>query len=332
MLFNPLKIKNLTLKNRAVMPPMCMYSADNNGYANDFHILHYGVRALGGISLIIQEATAITPDGRISVNDLGIWSDDHLPGLKKIVDAVHQYGSYAGIQINHAGRKARVPQPIGPSALAFSNYQVPKEMHQTDINEVIYAFESAAKRANQAGYDFLEIHAAHGYLISSFLSPLSNQRDDQYQHGLFFLKQILDAVSNVWPKEKALGIRISASDYHPNGLTPKDFVAMLLELKEIYPIDIINVSSGGVEVVNIKTYPGYQLEFAQEIKEKTDIITLGGGLIDDLVFANEALLQGKADLIYFGRALLREPFLLLNDAAKLNYDIEWPKPYVRGKK
>ncbi|MDR4968525.1 MAG: hypothetical protein RG740_02770, partial [Acholeplasmataceae bacterium] len=197
MLYESYKIKNFVLKNRAVMPPMCMYSADEQGYANDFHLVHYGSRAIGGVGLIIQEATAVSPDGRISIHDLGIWDDSHIPGLKRIVDVIHQNGAVAGIQINHAGRKSKTENPIAPSAINYGgDYKAPREMTKKDIKEVVESFKQSARRANEAGYDLLEIHGAHGYLIFEFLSPLSNQRDDEYKDGTLFLKEVVEAITS----------------------------------------------------------------------------------------------------------------------------------------
>ena len=332
MLFDPIKIKDLEIKNRTVMPPMCMYSANEEGLVNDFHIVHYGSRAIGGVGLIIQEATAVLPDGRISLNDLGIWSNKHIPGLKHIVNIIHQNGAVAGIQINHAGRKAKVENPVGPSAISYGgDYKTPKEMTIDDIKEVVEAFKQAAKRCDEAGYDVLEIHGAHGYLISEFLSPISNLRTDKYKDGKVFLKEVVEAISSVWPKQKVLALRVSAYEYVEGGATVESIAEAINFVKDL-GIDLIDVSSGGNILVKIKAYPGYQLELARQIKEMTSLPVIGGGLISDLVLATHAIGSGKCDMVYFGRVLLREPYLFINHSKDVGTEIPFPEPYIRGKK
>lgn len=332
MLFESFEIKNLKLKNRVVMPPMCMYSADTNGFANDFHIGHYAARAIGGVGLIIQEATAIHPDGRISINDLGIWDDLHIEGLKRIVDVIHTHGSMAGIQINHAGRKAKVEHPVAPSAVSYGGeYITPKEMTEKEIKETILDFKEAARRAHQAGYDLLELHAAHGYLMFQFLSPISNHRNDAYKDGVKFLKEVTEAVRTEWPKEKALCIRISAYEYVKDGVTPEMMAKAINDVKHL-GVDLIDVSSGGNILVKINAYPGYQLHLAQKIKELTNLPVIGGGLITTLELASYAVSSKQADLVYLGRVLLRDPYMVINQAKDFGIELEYPKPYLRGKK
>lgn len=332
MIFNAFKIKDTKFKNRAVMPPMCMYSANEQGEVNDFHIVHYGSRAIGGIGLIIQEATAVCPDGRITVNDLGIWKNRHVEGLKKIVDVVHMNGAAIGIQINHAGRKARVENPVGPSAITYGgDYKMPRELSVKDIKQVIEDFKQAARRANEAGYDTLEIHGAHGYLIFQFLSPLSNHREDKYKDGKVFLREILEAVMQEWPKEKILILRVSAYEYVEGGVTPESISDAINYVKDL-GLDLIDVSSGGNVLVKIKAYPGYQLGLAKKVKELTGLPVIGGGLISDLSLASHAIGSNSCDMVYFGRVLLREPYFMLNHASDLGYDIKFPDPYIRGKK
>lgn len=215
-LLEPITIKNLKLRNRVVMPPMCMYSVDKeDGIATDFHYTHYTTRAIGGVGYIVIESTAVMPNGRISMNDLGLWSDDQIDGLKRIVDGVHQYGTKIGIQINHAGRKARVNEQIVSvtDEPFLDTYQKPHILTIEEIKEIIKAFGKAAERANKAGFDALEIHAAHGYLINQFLSPLTNQRTDLYKDGSIFLKEVIDEIKKYWPSDKVLQIRISAYEY-----------------------------------------------------------------------------------------------------------------------
>ncbi|MFU8792508.1 MAG: NADH:flavin oxidoreductase/NADH oxidase [Acholeplasmataceae bacterium] len=330
MLFDSYKIKETTFKNRAVMAPMCMYSADEDGMAQPFHTLHYGTRAVGGVGLVIVEATAIDPDGRISLNDLGIWSDDHIKGLTDIAHVIRSNNAISGIQINHAGRKARVKRPIGPSAIALNLDQAPHEMTEADIKKTIEDFKQAARRADQAGFELLEIHAAHGYLIYQFLSPLSNKRTDRYKDGVLFLKEVIEAILEVWPKDKLLGIRISATEYHELGITVDDAAEIINQVKDL-GIDMIHISSGGNALVSINLFPGYQLGLAKTMKEKTGLITIGGGLITDVKLSEFALQEHMCDFVFYGRILLRDPYFLLNHAKDIKHDIEWPKAYERGK-
>ena len=333
-LFKEIKIKDMKLKNRIVMPPMCMYSAVD-GFANDFHVIHYATRAVGQIGLITVEATAVLPNGGITKDDLGIWSDDHIKSLSWIVNRVHHFGSKIGIQLSHAGRKARDANPkIAPSSIPYGDLPSPIEMSIAQIKEVVEAFKAGASRANQAGFDYLEIHAAHGYLINEFISPLSNKRSDSYGGSLEgrirLLNEIIIAIRNEWPIEKPLGIRISASEYHQDGLKPKDLVEIL---NQITPgvVDIINVSSGGIIDLKPDSYPGYQLGFAKKIKAETPFFVMGGGLINDARMASDALEDNEADLIYFGRLALRDPYFPLKFAQRLGVEIEWPRQYVRAK-
>lgn len=331
MFFNPFTIKNLHLNNRSVMAPMCMYEADEDGMITDFHVIHYASRAIGGVGLIIQEATAIDPDGRISLNDLGIWSDEHIGGLKMIVDTVHGFGTPIGIQINHAGRKSKTDHPIAPSAVSFGDKEVPHAMDEDMINQVVYQFREAARRAEAAGYDLLELHAAHGYLLFQFLSPLSNIRDDAYKNGVNLLKKVIKSIQDVWPKEKVLALRVSAYEYVKDGVTPEMISDMINQVKDL-GIDLIDVSSGGNVIAKIDAYPGYQLGFAKTIRNLTGLPVIGGGLIEDLKLANQAIIDESCDLVFFGRLLLRHPYYVINHAKDLGIDIDYPNPYKRGKK
>lgn len=332
MLFKELQIKGLNLHNRTVLAPMCMYMAGDSGEAELFHIIHYGTRAVGKVALVIQEATAIDPDGRISNKDLGIWSEAHVSGLRAIVEEVHKAGSAMGIQINHAGRKASCENPIAPSAIRFSeSYNVPKEMTEKDIEKVIDDFRQAARRADAAGYDFLEIHAAHGYLLCEFLSPNTNHRTDAYGDRTKLIKEVVKAVREVWPEEKPLGARFSAFEYAKKGITPEWLAALINELKPL-GLDVADISSGGnVADQNIRVFPGYQLDFAKTIRAKTDIITIGGGLIRNLDLAEYAVSDGSCDLVYFGRLLLRDPMHIVNNALKLGEEVPYPEFYKRAK-
>lgn len=333
-MFSPLKVKDLELKNRLVMPPMCMYMAED-GFVNDFHIIHYSNRAIGQMGLIIVESTAVMDNGQISKDDLGIWDDKFIPGLKKLVKSVHKYGSKIGIQLSHAGRKARdTENMIAPSALSYGNYKTPKQMTKQEIDEVIKEFGLAAKRAKEAGFDFIEIHAAHGYLINQFLSPLANKRTDEYggnfQNRKKFLLAIIKEIKKYWPKEKPLGIRLSATEYENKGLNLTDILAIIYCIEK--DIDIINVSTGGLTYVSVNDYPGYQLGHAKEIKTKIDKIVMAGGLITSSELGELVLNENIADLVYYGRLSLREPYFPLRFAKELGVKITWPKFYERANK
>ena len=337
-LFSNYIIKDLELKNRIVMAPMCMYSTDDTGMANEWHELHYASRAIGGVGLIIQEATAVESRGRITANDLGIWDDSHIDGLKKISDTCKKYGAKMGIQLGHAGRKceAETERIIAPSAVAFSDeYRVPNEMTLLEIKEVVDSFKDAARRCVEIGYDIIEIHGAHGYLINEFLSPLTNKRTDEYggskENRARFLKEILHAVREVWPKEKPLILRVSAEEYGDEGNHPEDLAHMINIIKD-EGVDLINVSSGGVVSVAPKAFQGYQIKFAEAIKEKTDLPVIAGGLIVEPHMAEEILENRRADLVYFGRALLRNPYWPLHADQELSNIATWPKQYERARR
>lgn len=336
-LFSPFTIKNTTFKNRIVMAPMCMYSADTNGFANDWHFTHYETRADGGSGLILLEATSVEPRGRISENDLGIWDDAHVDGLKEIVRRIHLKGAKAGIQLAHAGNKCGVPyeESISPSALTFDpqsgRYKTPKAMTKTDIEAVISAFSKAAKRAEAAGFDVIEIHGAHGYLINQFLSPISNIRTDYYGHahdkGTLFLKEIISGIKSHWPIEKPLFLRISASDYHENGNTPESLSQAILKLGH-GAVDLINVSSGGVLPTSVTAYAGYQIPLAERIKKGTGLPVMGGGLIKNASMADEIIRNERCDLLFLGRVLLTQPYWPILSAKALGIEIDYtPKQY-----
>ncbi|MDD2375369.1 MAG: NADPH dehydrogenase NamA [Eubacteriales bacterium] len=332
----PYEIGSLKLKNRIVMAPMCMYSSNNEGLVKDFHRVHYGTRAIGGTGLIIQEATAVTPQGRISSNDLGIWENDHIPGLTSIVNLIHEGGAAAGIQLAHAGRKCEAENEttIAPSALSFStDYRMPEEMTIEQINETIEAFRLAASRADQAGYDLLEIHGAHGYLIHEFLSPLSNQRSDQYGGSLInrtrFLIEIISAIRSVWPEPKPLIVRLSASDYLQNGIDLKQTMEIINLAKA--SIDGWHISSGGLLNAPIKTYPGYQVGMAETIRHTCQVPVIAVGLINSLEQVEEIIGNGRADLVALGRELLRNPYWPIRHLAPNTPNENLiPEQYLRG--
>lgn len=328
-------INDLKLKNRIVMAPMCMYQVYNkDGVATSFHKSHYVARAIGQVGLIIVEATGVMNNGRITDHCLGLYNDKQIEPLKEIVDAVHCQGSKIAIQLNHAGRKSETTnlRHIGPSAIKFNKHEINyDEMTKEDINEVIESFKDAAQRANHAGFDALEIHGAHGYLIHQFISPLSNHRSDEYgQDRFLFLKQLISEIKTVWPNEKPILLRISATDYIENGLNVDDWVNFLNENKNL--VDCIHVSSGGLVSTKINVYPGYQLPLSKEIKNKTDYITIGVGLINDHELLQASLELGHCDLVASGRELLRNPNLLLDIAKKANRDDLIPFAYKRAYK
>lgn len=333
-LFEPYEINNVTLKNRIVMSPMCMYSChDEDGLVNDWHYTHYTSRAVGQVGLIIVEATAVTPQGRISPQDLGIWSDDHVKGLAKLVSMIKAHGAKAGIQIAHAGRKAELEgEVLAPSAIPFNEkMKTPKEMSISDIKETVKAFGNAAERAKLAGFDIIEIHGAHGYLINEFLSPLTNHRTDEYggsmENRYRFLEEVIAEVKAVW--DGPLFVRVSANDYLDEGLDPSHYVTMAKWMKE-EGVHLIDVSSGAVAPAKISTYPGYQVPFSEQIKREAAIATGAVGLITTGIQAEEILQNNRADLIFVARALLRDPYWARTAAKELGYEIEPPVQYKRG--
>ncbi len=335
-LFSEYSIGNLKLKNRIVMPPMCMYVAPETGMVTDWHVIHYATRAVGGVGLIIVEATGISPEGRLTSNDLGIWDDAHIPGLASIVKAVHDNGAKIGIQINHGGRKceANVPEIEAPSPVPYEEgSKTPREMTIQDIKDTVDEFKMAAVRADKAGFDLIQVHAAHGYLLSEFMSPLTNMRTDEYggnyENRVRFLGEVLDAVGNVWPVEKPIEVRVSAEDYGEDGNKAEDVASMLNLLKD-KRIDAVNVSTGGVIPVVPKAFPGYQIPHAETIKKLTGFPVTAGGLLSDPVEIEKALDKGLIDQVFLGRELLRNPYWPLHAARILGADVEWPEPYKRA--
>jgi NADPH2 dehydrogenase len=312
-----------------------MYSSDHTGAVKEFHKMHYGARAIGGAGLIIQEATAVEPRGRISDRDLGLWSDDHIPGMKALVQIVKGYGARAGIQLAHAGRKSESASdtPVAPSAIAFSeDYRTPREMTVHEIRDVVQAFRDAARRALMAGYDLLEIHAAHGYLIHEFLSPLTNKREDMYGGSLVnrtrFLREVLIAVREVWPENKSLIIRVSATDYLPGGIDGDEIVRIVDQVKDL--IHMVHVSTGAIAPAQMKLYPGYQVQYAERIRRECGIPTIAVGLIQNIDQVEEILQNGRADLVALGREILRNPNWVLNNMNSQGIDARYPDQYFRA--
>ncbi len=334
-LFEKFSIKDMTLKNRIVMPPMCMYQASSDAIPTAFHISHYAARAIGGVGLIIVESTGVIPEGRISDRDLGIWDDAQIEGLKQVADACHLNGAKIAIQLNHAGRKSTSLSggPFAPSAVPFSDeYRMPSELTREQISEIVSAFQSAASRAYKAGFDGLEIHAAHGYLIHQFLSPLSNRRTDEYggslENRVRFLKKILEAVCAVWPKEKPIWLRVSADDYTPGGIDGSMMVQIVNTLGNL--VDLVHVSSGGLLPTGVKDFPGYQVALAEQIQRECAKPTIAVGLITNAEMGEEILQTGRADLVAYGRELLRNPYFAIQAAEKYNVSGYIPEPYERA--
>lgn len=334
-LFSEYRMRNLKLKNRIVMAPMCMFCAPETGMVTDWHVLHYVTRAVGGVGLIVVEATAVSPEGRISSNDLGIWDDTHIEGLAKLVNEVHKNGCKIGIQLGHAGRKcmAEGMKTEAPSAIAFDeNSPIPTEMNKEDIERTIDEFKQAAVRADKAGFDMIQIHAAHGYLLSEFLSPLTNIREDEYggsfENRARMVGEVTEAIRKVW-KDKPVELRVSAEDYAEGGNKAEDLAKMILCIRD-KGIDSVNVSTGGVVNVVPKVFPGYQLPHAKTIRELTGLPVVAGGLISTPKEANDIIEQKEADQVFIGRELLRNPYFALQAMRELRQAGDIPKQYLRA--
>jgi 2,4-dienoyl-CoA reductase-like NADH-dependent reductase (Old Yellow Enzyme family) len=349
-LFEPFTLRGLTLPNRIVVSPMCQYSSVD-GFATDWHFVHLGSRAVGGAGLIIVEATAVTPDGRISPDDMGIWSDAHVAPLERIVRFVKDQGSPAGLQIAHAGRKGSTYrpwsgrgavsieqggwQPVGPTDEAFdAGFPIPHALTVPEIAEIVQAFAAAATRALSAGFDVLEIHSAHGYLIHEFLSPLSNHRTDQYG-GSFDNRtrvclDIVEAVRAVWPENRPLFVRISSTDWADGGWDVDQAVELACRLRS-RGVDLIDCSSGGnVAHAHIPLAPGYQVPFAERIRREARIATGAVGLITTPEQAEAIVADGRADLVLIARELLRDPYWPLRAAQALGHVAPWAPQYLRA--
>lgn len=335
LLFSPLTIKNVTFKNRVAMAPMCMYSSfTEDGHISQWHPHHYESRAAGQAGLVMIEATTVMPNGAISPQDLGIYSNDHITGLKSLTDRIHFHGAKAGIQLAHAGRKAKFDGSImAPSAIPFDqNNRTPDEMTSDDIQILIEHFQKAAKKAWSSGFDVIEIHAAHGYLINQFLSPLSNHRKDAYggskENRFRLLKEVIQSVTNVW--DGPLFVRLSADEYHPDGNHREDLIEYGKLLKEL-GVDLIDCSSGGVVRTPIDTYPGYQISYAENMRKGAGLLTGAVGLITNPHMAEEIIHNERADMVFIGRELLRNPYWPLNAAKTLGADdVEPPRQYLAG--
>lgn len=351
-LFDRFTIRDVTFRNRIVVSPMCQYSCEN-GVANDWHLVHLGARAIGGAGLVITEAAAVVPEGRISPEDLGIWNDQQRDALARVVRFIDAQGAVAGIQLAHAGRKASTAAPwkggnpvtpaeggwvpiYAPSPVPFAEgWQTPVELDVNGIRKIIDAFAAAAKRALDAGFKVIELHGAHGYLFHEFLSPLSNQRSDQYggslQNRMRIVTETAEAVRRVWPERLPLFLRISATDWVEDGWTPAEAVELAKAVKRI-GVDLIDCSSGGnLPHVKIPLGPGYQVPFSRQLKQDAGILTGAVGLIDEPEQANQIIASGDADMVLLAREFLRDPNWPLHAALSLGIDVPWPQQYDRAK-
>lgn len=353
-LFSPLKLKSIESRNRIMVSPMCMYSSED-GFANDWHLVHLGSRAVGGAGIVFTEATAVSPEGRISYADLGIWKDDHIEKLRQVTDFIKEHGAVAGIQLAHAGRKASKSKPwegnkvlspseggwdnlVAPSPIPFDESDPnPNELDEKGIQKVIDDFKNAAKRSLDSGFQTAEVHAAHGYLVHEFLSPLSNKRTDNYggsfENRIRLLLEVVQSVKQVWPDNLPLFVRISATDWVEDepSWDLEQSIELAKALKKL-DVDVIDVSSGGnVSYQKVPVGAGFQTNLAQHIRREADIKTTALGMITTASQADHAIRTGQADMVALARQFLRDPYFPLHAARELNQDIEWPKQYARAK-
>lgn len=354
-LFEPLTLRDVEFRNRIWLTPMCQYSCEAcDGIPTAWHFVHYATRAVGGFGLVLTEATAVAPEGRISPQDAGLWNHDQVAAWRRVVDAVHANGAKIGVQLAHAGRKASTYRPfagepsgsvpvdaggweaLGPSAVAFDGYATPRAMTLADIDDVVDAFVDAARRADEAGFDVVELHAAHGYLLHEFLSPASNLRDDEYggsfENRARLLLRIATEVRAAWPEAKPLFVRVSATDWAETGWNIDETVRLARELKSV-GVDLVDTSTGGNVPADIPVGPNYQVRFASEIRRGANIATGAVGLITEPAQAEAILTEGDADVVLIGRAGLREPYWPLRAAAELGLtwrETPYPAQYTRG--
>ncbi|RCK70100.1 NADH:flavin oxidoreductase/NADH oxidase [Desertihabitans brevis] len=354
-LFEPLTLRGLTVRNRIWLAPMCQYSVEaRDGVPTDWHLVHLGARATGGFGLILTEATAVTPEGRISPQDTGLWDDRQRDAWRRVVDFVHDQGAAIGVQLAHAGRKASTyrgfaGEPTGSVPASeggwvtgsatdqpFPGYAAPQALTTDELAEVVTAFADAARRAEQAGFDTVEVHAAHGYLLHQFLSPLTNTRTDGYGGDLAgrsrLLLEVVDAVRAVWPTEKPVLVRLSATDWTEGGWDAEQTVAVSRQLRQ-RGVDLVDVSSGGNVLADIPVGPGYQVPFARQVREQAEVASGAVGLITTPAQAEQVLTDGDADVVLLARVALREPSWPLRAAAELGVpwrEAGYPAPYARG--
>ncbi len=348
-LFEPIQLRGLTLAHRILVSPMCQYSS-TDGLANDWHLVHLGSRAVGGAALVMTEAAAVSPEGRISPEDLGIWDEHHIEPLARITRFIGEQGVPAGIQLAHAGRKASTYRPwselqgsvpldaggwqtFGPSAVAFEGYATPQALTLDEIAAVVQDFVRAAERAQVAGFKLVEVHAAHGYLLHQFLSPLSNHRNDQYggslENRMGLTLEVVHAVRKVWPQDLPLFVRISATDWVEGGWSINDSVELCRHLKQA-GADLIDVSSGGNVKAAIPVGAGYQTAFAEQVRREAGIATGAVGMITDPAQADHIIRTGQADVVLMARELLRDPYWPLSAAPAVHQKINWPLQYERA--
>ena len=351
-LFHPLTIRSVNLKNRIAVSPMCQYSSVD-GFANDWHLVHLGSRAVGGVGLVFTEATAVSAEGRITHHDLGIYKEEHIEFLQRIIAFIKQQNSVAGIQLAHAGRKASHHRPWdgsaalkenenpwtteAPSAIPYKEGQpLPHELSKEEIKKIIADFKGAAIRAKEAGFEVIELHGAHGYLLHEFFSPISNQRNDEYggsfENRIRFVIEITESVRSVWDESLPLFVRISATDWVEGGWNIEESIELASILKT-KAVDLIDCSSGGNSPAQkIPVGPLYQTPFAERIKKETGIMTGAVGLITTSHEANDIIAKEQADLVIMARQLLRDPYFPLHAAKELGVDVPWPVQYERAKK
>jgi len=349
-LFDELQIRDLKLRNRILVSPMCQYSCDD-GLATDWHLVHLGSRAVGGAAVVFTEATAVTAAGRISPEDLGLWKDEHVEPLARIARFVHEAGAHVGIQLAHAGRKASTYRPwapasgsvppaaggwtaVAPSAVAFEGYAEPQAMSEAEIQGVVAAFAAAARRALAAGFRVVEVHAAHGYLVHQFLSPLSNRRTDRYggsfENRTRLAREVVEAVRREWPERLPLFLRVSATDWVEGGWDVEQSVELARRLAPL-GVDLVDCSSGGlVASAKIPVGPGYHVPFAEKIRREAGVMTGAVGLITTAAQADEIVRSGKADAVLLARQMLRDPYFPLHAALELGRAGAWPPQYQRA--
>jgi 2,4-dienoyl-CoA reductase-like NADH-dependent reductase (Old Yellow Enzyme family) len=353
-LFSPLKLRSLTLPHRIAVSPMCEYSS-TDGFANDWHFVHLGSRAIGGAALVVTEANAVSAEGRITPHDLGIYKDEHISELERVTSFLHQHGAYAGTQLAHAGRKASmaVPwektrlipvaeggwQPVAPSAIPFDeSYSVPTALDRAGLNKIVADFTAATGRASEAGFDLVEVHGAHGYLLHEFLSPLTNQRTDEYggsfENRVRFPLEVVRAIRAAWPQHLPIFVRISATDWAPESLGPAWDLPQSVEFAKLLKkegVDLVDVSTGGNHPAQqIPVGPGYQVHHAATIRREADILTATVGMITEPSQADQIVRSGQGDLVLLARELLRNPYWPLHAAEALHQQITWPVQYARA--
>ena len=347
LLFSPITMRGLTLSNRIVVAPMCQFSAVD-GCATDWHLIHLGHLALSGAGLLVLEATAVEPEGRISSSCLGLYTDAQEAALARVLAVVRRYSTMPlGIQLSHAGRKASIKSPnapgavdtrewqtVGPSPVAFAaDRRAPQALDRTGMDRVIDAFAQAARRAARLGFDMIEIHSAHGYLLSSFLSPIANRRTDGYggslQARMRFPLEVFHGLRAAWPADRPLGVRCNGTDWHAEGITPDEAVAYAAALREL-GCDFVDVSTGGNAITEVPIEPGYQVPFSAKVRREAGVPTRAVGLIRDPHHAEAILQRGEADMIALGRGILNEPRWPWHAAEELGATVEVPHPYRRA--